>query len=825
MTRLLLSQTDFSTGELSPLVRGRSESDKYKSAVKTATNCYVAVQGPIVRRSGSRYIAKTKTDGNAVRLIRFKFSQSDAFVLEFGDQYIRFYTLSAQVQSGGAPYEISSPYTLSDIDKISYKQFGNSIYLSHGSYAPRVLTRVSTTDWRLTTLSLSPPPTYEAGETPSATVTPAATTGNSINFVASSAVFGDGDIGRQIINMSDGESGKAVITSLSGSAFSTTAVCDIVEDFTDTNAIASGDWKLDLSPISDITLDTISTGSIVTIDADLPNSTTASATFKSGDVGKYIIVANGVIKITQVVSSSQVKGHILKAPDSSDETAIWTLEEETWSASRGYPRAVGLVQERLCFGGTDEQPQTIWMSETGIFTGFGRGAEDSASIEITLTSSEVNQINWISSSRELIVGTAGAEVSISSGSSSGSITPSNISQRVPTYFGSDIQQPAEIAGDIIFIQQSGRSTLAFFFDFNIDTYNAEDLNKLSEHLTEGGIKELAYSQEPQSRIFAVTNSGNLLVATFERSSSVIGWCKYTTDGIYENVVAIPESGEDKVYVVVKRTVNGTDVRYLEVFSDEQGVLDTDGFSDSYLTYSSALPTPSYSKANPCVVTSTSHGLSNGDEVILKLITDEPEASRETGKTNFSSLNSCSFTVANVTTNTFELSGLDTSNYNDYNSSGELHKLVSTISGLSHLEGKTVQIKTDGASHPNKIVSSGSITLEQPAGEVVVGLPYTTTIKTLNKQYDIGAGPMQGQRSRWTRPVLRLYRSTTPTVGSETQPPRSGSDFMDKKVPLFTGDIEYGPQEFDSEGALTFTVSSPLPLILLGIYGVLEGGVK
>ena len=84
--------------------------------------------------------------------------------------------------------------------------------------------------------------------------------------------------------------------------------------------------------------------------------------------------------------------------------------------------------------------------------------------------------------------------------------------------------------------------------------------------------------------------------------------------------------------------------------------------------------------------------------------------------------------------------------------------------------------------------------------------------------------MQGQRTRWARPLLRVYKSTSATLNGKTLPTRTGNDLMNKKVPLFSGFLEYGPLEWDNSSALTITISDPLPFKLTGITGTIEGGI-
>lgn len=731
MPRQLVAKQSFNAGEITPRLYGRSDVAKYNNAVKTATNCVLLGHGPVRRRNGTQHIAEVKDSTKKVRLVKFQFSIDVAFVLEFGENYIRFYTDKAQVEDGGSPVEVVTPWTESEVQELQYVQFGDTMYIVHPSHEPRTLVRNSSISWTLSTFQAFPPPTEELGYTPSGiTMTPSATTGFAIDFTASASFFLDGDVGRQIQNL-DG-AGKASITSVTSA---TVAVADIVEDFPDTSAIASGSWKLDLSPVSDLTPDTTTVGSIVNITADIPDSTTAQDTFRSDDVGRYILIANGVVEILAINSASDIDGEILKTLESKDETGNWTLETETWTSVRGYPRAVGLFEERLIFGGTTAEPQSLWFSEPGLFDGFGIGAQDADSIDVDIVSSEVNQIEWIASGRDLVVGTSGAETTVVG--TGGTITPSNIQLRPRTYHGSDTQQVATAGSEVVFVQKSKRKIRTFVYNFDIDGYKAEDLLFLAEHLTDGTnktIKEIAYAQEPESVIYAVLDDGTMLAGQFNREQQVIGWSTFSdSTGSYEQVTTINEGAEDQVWVVVNRTINGGTKRYIEVFDSGDGTSNTDGFSDSFLTYDSTATT--------------------------------------------------------------------------------------TITGLDHLEGETVQVKANGAAHADKTVSSGSITLDVSATTAVVGLSYTTTVATLDEDFNFGRGSMLGQPVQWVEPILRVYRSVVPSVNGQLLPARDPSMEMDEAVDLFTGDLYYGP--VNSPG-ISITTSQPLPLMVTGIFGSIEG---
>lgn len=149
MPRSTWVQHNFNAGEWSPLAYGRSDIAAYKNALATCLNYVPTAQGGLTRRPGTRYVANVKNSANAVRLIPFEFSITQAYVLEFGPSYVRFYTNDGQLLSGGSPYEVATPYTASDLQDLAFVQSADVLYLVHKNYEPRILTRNGPVSWTL----------------------------------------------------------------------------------------------------------------------------------------------------------------------------------------------------------------------------------------------------------------------------------------------------------------------------------------------------------------------------------------------------------------------------------------------------------------------------------------------------------------------------------------------------------------------------------------------------------------------------------------------------------------------------------------------------
>lgn len=187
MPRASWTQNNFNAGEWSPLTYGRADLQKYKNSLALCKNYIPTAQGGLTRRPGTKYVAEVKSSSAKVRLQAFEFSITQAYVLEFGNQYVRFYTNGGQLLSGGSPYEVATPYTTADLDGLSFVQSADVLYIAHPSYAPRTLSRLGATSWSLATITFQDGP-YLLLNTAATTLTSSATTGSAT--VTASAVTG-----------------------------------------------------------------------------------------------------------------------------------------------------------------------------------------------------------------------------------------------------------------------------------------------------------------------------------------------------------------------------------------------------------------------------------------------------------------------------------------------------------------------------------------------------------------------------------------------------------------------------------------------------------
>jgi hypothetical protein len=276
----------------------------------------------------------------------------------------------------------------------------------------------------------------------------------------------------------------------------------------------------------------------------------------------------------------------------------WTVEELTftdqptdWSDTFGWPETVAFIQQRLVFGGSLKDRQTVWCTRAGDFSHLGQlGATlvDADAITFTLDSGTQNRIVWMQTVKGLHIGTIGNEWVVT-GNGQAALTPTGgVLTQNSTNQGSEKIKPLRIGLTTLFVEKHGRVINEFIYDYNYDSYKASDVTILSPHLTEEySIKRWAYQQTPNSVVWVVRSDGALLGLTYQRQHNVVAWHRHDTKGEFIDVCSIPGvNREDDLWFVVKRVIGGVDKYYIEKKAEEFKGPDTkDGrFLDSFMYY-------------------------------------------------------------------------------------------------------------------------------------------------------------------------------------------------------------------------------------------------
>nr|BAR32456.1 putative tail tubular protein B [uncultured Mediterranean phage uvMED] len=516
MARTTLALTSFVSGEFGNKLTGRTDFDKYTSAAKTLENFLVHPQGAATRRVGTQFIASVKTAAAKTRLIPFEFSTTQTYILEFGNNYIRFFKDKGQILSGGSAYEISTPYLTAELFDIKFAQSADVMYLVHPNHETMKLSRTGHTSWSLAEVDFTNGP-YLATNSTTTTLTPAsASVGTGVNVTASAVTGING-----------------------GSGFLTT------------------------------------------------------------DVGRLINFNSGIAKITSRTNTTVVVVTILTAFANTDAKDDWKLG--AFSDTTGHPSCVSFYEQRLVFAGTSSEPQTVFFSKAGDYENMTSGTNADDAMVYTIAANQVNVIRYLKAQRTLVIGTTAAEYTVSADGTDASITPTNITIKRQSSYGSANVDAVTAGNAILFLQKAKRKIRELAYNFDSDSYVAPDLCILNDTVTESGIVQMEWQQEPDNILWCVREDGQLAALTYQRSENVVSWHRHILGGAFGSGNAVVESiasisgdlNEDELWCIVKRTVNGATVRYVECFSDfdfDETTATDFKFLDSHLSYSGSATT-------------------------------------------------------------------------------------------------------------------------------------------------------------------------------------------------------------------------------------------
>lgn len=674
-------QTSFRKGELSPRVFGHYDLVSLQEGAKTLLNMVVLPQGGAWRLPGTRFVAETKDSSKESRIIPFEYSEEQSYVIGAEAGTFRFYTQESRLENPpGTPVELTVPYTESQIQKLLYAQSADVMFLGNPEVKPKELRRTSATAFSLVDYDFADGPYLD------------------INTTTTTLILNPG-------------SGAGTIAS------GTTGV-------------------------------TVQASTAIFVSAAVEVDRVIRIKKRNGGGWTWL-------KITGFTSTTTVTATLRgDTADKDSSTVDWALG--AWYGPDNWPRAVQFHEERLWWGGTKAQPMSIWGSVSSDFDNHRPNnpadsvVSDSDAMNVLFASNKVNAVRWLNSaSAGLLVGTSGAEVLLQSSSTTKGLTPTSISRKFQSYHGSkEYIIPVDTEESIVFVSKGGRDIKGSVYSGVAEKFITESIANLSEHLIRSGVKRLAWAGDPIPILWGISNN-KLLGATIKDFEDVhpefkktLAWHSHEymgTNVAVEDICVIPYNNEAQLWLVIRRTINGTTKRYVE-------------FLENWF---------------------------EGTDTLEAFFLDSGVSGTITG---------------------------------------------TTVSGLSHLNGETVGVLVAGATHPDRVVSGGSITLQESVtnARVHVGLKKTAKIA----QIPIDVGLLGGSTSGKTKGLFRAQVHFESTVGAKIGPSesmleeltfRAPDDPMDQAVPLFSGKMDLpidAPHAKDV--ALTIVNDQPLPMHVIGI---------
>jgi len=569
MSRIIQLQNDFTSGELDPKLRGRTDIRQYSSGLSTAQNVTIQPQGGAKRRDGTKFVAELDSGAaNAVRMVSFEFSVDDSYMLVFtpGKMYVfKDKALVTNINGSGNDFATVSALTAAILPEVNWVQSADTVVMVHEDLEPiKIVRGGNDATWTISTIAFSHIPYYAFTlniDSPQYTITPSAVSGN-ITITASSVTTDTGTA----------QAGTTTtITLKAATSYTSDDQCNGLSIHL-TSGTGSGQHR----HITDYDA-TTKIATVYPAFDTAPDATTQYSVkaFGEDSVEEYFVAKNGFgrARITEYVSDTSVKAFVvIPFFDTSALTSSnWELEygyEEVWSSARGWPRSATFHEGRLYFGGSKSRPSTLWGSRVSDFFNFDQGQSlDDASIDVTLDTGTFNAIVDIFSGRNLQIFTTGGEFTVPQ-SLGNPITPSNIIVKQQTSFG---MKPGirlqNVDGGTLYIQRQGRALQEFLFSDGVDAYASTKISLLSSHLLktpeEMAVRVSTSTDEGDRLLIVNADDGTIACYTLLRSQQVVAPSEWTTDGEFVNIgVDI-----DDIYTVVKRNVNSSDVYYVEVFDD------------------------------------------------------------------------------------------------------------------------------------------------------------------------------------------------------------------------------------------------------------------
>lgn len=770
MPRGTFIKTSFNAGEWSPLMEGHVNLERFNDSARTLQNMIPLKQGPVTRRGGTFFTKEVKDSTDDTLLFPFVYNIDQAYVIEAGDTYFRFFRSNAAITEAAqniTGITQANPAVLTYSGADNYAN-GNEVYIS----GVAGMTEVNGKWFRVANVNTGAN-TFELTDID----------GNNINSTSYTAYSSGGTIAEHYEITSP--YAKADLYDSDGRPnlqFAQSANVAFIVNGASTYEVRSlrrdghTDWTLTTIDLNDGPyLDENGTATTLTLSGTTGSVTvTASATtginndtgFQTTDVGRLIRWKDSSNEWTWLEitarSSTTVVTATIKGQDAAATTATTNWRLGVFSDTTGWPQVITIYEERVLLAGCTTYPDFWALSRSGGYDDSkilfapsdvdGTVTDDAGITGYLNTGGEKNRVDRIVSAgnddRGLILITEAREWLVRPTDNGETLTPSNKNVRRLSSIGGAYGQPVGAETGLVYIQNAGKKVHDIIYNFEQDKPKPRDLTIPSDHITRAGVLQLAFQQEPLNVIWAVRADGTLLSLTYYPDEAVFAFASHPlggTDVAVKCLTVIPSADgtRDELWMIVERTINSTTRKYIEYMTryyEDDMALDDTICMDSALTYDSTA--------------------------------------------------------------------------------------TATVSGLEHLEGETVKAMVDGKSHPDLTVTNGAVTLanSRTGSTIQIGLGNTWAVKP--QRPDVGGrdGTSLGKAKRITLVVLQLLNTLGLKYGTSASDAveydfDQGTSFGETPT-LFSGYTEdlHLDADYTADGDMFFTGDDVFPATILGFTG-------
>lgn len=505
----------FGGGEVTPEFWGRIDDQKYQTGMATCRNFLVMPHGPIANRPGTLFVREVKDSSKRTRTMPFVYSFDQQLLIEFSEGVFRFHALGQTILDGGDPYEVEHPYLEAELFEVAYFQSGDVLTLLHRNHPPRELRRNGAIDWELTEIAFGP--TLVAPDNLVGTPTAGGTPGTPF----------DTDYVVTALTTTEDESLQSAVETVSNNLY-------------DDGAYNSLAWDAVVGAV------------------------------------RYNVYkkAAGLFGFIGQTDQLEFKDDNI-APDLG-RTPPLDITATLFTGAGDYPGAGSYFEQRRGFAATDNEPQNVWLTRAGTETNMNYSIppQDNDSIQFKIAAREANSIVHLLPMSDLIAMTPAAIWRIGGGLSE-VLTPLTLSVKQQSFVGASSTKPALVGNNAIYVAARGGHLRELGYDGDRNGYVTGDVSIRAPHLFDGyDVTSMTVSIAPYPIVWSVSTSGDLVGFTYIPEQNIGAFHHHDTgpderDDAFEDATTLSENGRDVTYFVVKRTIDGGTVRYIEYFADRQ----------------------------------------------------------------------------------------------------------------------------------------------------------------------------------------------------------------------------------------------------------------
>lgn len=765
-----VTQASFTAGEISPELYGRQDLAKYQVGCRTLENFYVLAYGGVQNRGGMRFAAEVKDSSKTARLAKFEAAGDQAFLMEMGDLYIRYFYLGGAVLDGVDISETVTPYTDDTLLDLYMAQSNDVLTITSHDYPINELSNVSDGVWELDEVDFAPSITAPSGLTATATF----------------GVSDPDDIGYD----KDPKKYRYKVSSITEDGEESTASAAVLSDINTVLGFEKNFIGLDWNPRT------------------------------GADTYNVYKEQNGIYGYIGYTNDTNFRDNNY-LPDLTRGTVS---ARNPFNGANRQPALCGFCQQRRVFANTINKPQSIWMTLSANYDSMqiSKPARDDDAIEFALAANQKQDIlHLLSMDTGLIVFTRSGEWVVT-GREGDVITPSSIFPKPQSFYGAHERLRPIVAGEqILFAPSSGRLVYEMEYSIQVNRYKAVNLALLSSHLFKGReIISWDFAERPNGIVWCVMDDGEILTLTYLKEHDVWGWGRQNTNGKALDVCVIPEGAHDIPYFIIERRLASGVKKYIEYMpAREFDRVEDCFFVDSGLSFiNSAAATMT---ATHIV---TSHTLVVGDEFLVEGLTftdlDGNVTYDLSGRYLVETVAAGPTRYGVTDTDGNEVDLATAFNSGDLQATDAIAlKSISTVTNMDHLEGRAIVALADGNVIEGLTVESGDADLGGDYYRVHAGLGYTSTLYSLdviNPQTD-GKGISKATGRAFVQVDASRGFSTGTTPDDVEEYDTREDEAWGEPGALISRVVEVAPQAgWENETTVAVVQTYPLPLTVLSI---------